>query len=109
MNRYTVVCCTILVGLLSHVPRVWAVQNDGSLGSNLIASLVNSATQVWLPAILAIGFVIVIGSMVLGRGGAFIQRFGFWILGIIVAGGGFVYFSGFSGGPVSMTFVLRGW
>jgi hypothetical protein len=108
LARYRTVFVTALIWMLIQAQRAWAVQSDGSLGANLIASIVNTATQVVLPAALAIGFVTVIATMCLGRGGAFIQRFGFWILAIIVAGGGFVYFSGFAGGPVSMTFLVRG-
>lgn len=106
MNRALVVFAAFLASLFQQTQTAWAVQSDGSLGANLIASIVNTATQVVLPAALAIGFVIVIVAMCLGRGGAFIQRFGFWILAIIVAGGGFVYFSGFAGGPVSMTMTI---
>ncbi len=105
-HRKSLVSATMLA-VLQGARAAWAVQNDGSLGASLIAAIVNSATQVVLPAALAIGFVIVIAMMCLGRGGNFIQKFGFWILAIIVAGGGFVYFSGFAGGPVSMTFLLQ--
>jgi hypothetical protein len=106
MHRRQSLCYATILGILQSARAAWAVQNDGSLGANLIAALVNSATGVWLPAILAIGFVVVLGMMVFGQGGRFIQKFGFWILAVIVAGGGFVYFSGFAGGAVSMTFVL---
>jgi hypothetical protein len=95
----------MLTVLLYAVPA-FAVAPSGGLGDNLIAALVNSARDVWLPALLFVGFVIVIGMMVLGRGGAFIQRFGFWILAIICVGGAYTYFSSFSGGVVSMTFTL---
>jgi hypothetical protein len=105
MHRRQSLHYAILGSLLQSARAAWAVNNDGSLGANLIAAIVNSATQVVLPAALAIGFVIVIVLMCLGRGGSFIQKFGFWILAIIVAGGGFVYFSGFAGGAVSMTFL----
>jgi hypothetical protein len=79
-RRLTVFSATILA-ILQSARTAWAVQSDGSLGANFIAALVNASTGVWLPAMLALGFLVVIG-------------------------GGFVYFSGFAGGNVSMTFLV---
>jgi hypothetical protein len=106
MRKNKTVFYATLVSILHYASAAWAVKSDGSLGADFIAAVVNTATQVVLPAVLAIGFVIVIALMCLGRGGNFIQKFGFWILAVIVAGGGFVYFSGFAGGPVSMTMTI---
>jgi hypothetical protein len=104
-RRLTVFSATILA-ILQSARTAWAVQSDGSLGANFIAALVNASTGVWLPAMLALGFLVVIGMMLFGQGGRFIQKFGYWILAILLIGGGFVYFSGFAGGNVSMTFLV---
>jgi hypothetical protein len=103
------VVCALLIVLVHVAQAAWAVQDDGSLGAGLMASLSNSSKNVWLPFLLGLGFIGVLASMAFGIGPRLIQRGGGWILAILTAGGGFLYFSSYSGGPVSMTFRLAGW
>ena len=95
-----------MLATLTYVSSAFAVTPDGSPGANFIASIVNTSRTVWIPALLATGFLVLVYMILFSRGGGFIQAIGKFALAIFCVAGLVAYFLGFADGAVSLTMTL---